>query len=45
MHLALPDFDLERNFGLFGVFDGHGGSAVAELAAERLPDTSEARAR
>mmetsp|Transcript_158240 Transcript_158240/g.279301 ORF Transcript_158240/g.279301 Transcript_158240/m.279301 type:complete len:449 (+) Transcript_158240:117-1463(+) len=36
-HLALPDFDLERKLGLFGVFDGHGGAAVAQVAAERLP--------
>eukprot|EP00927_Polykrikos_kofoidii_P066235 TRINITY_DN61872_c0_g1_i1.p1 TRINITY_DN61872_c0_g1~~TRINITY_DN61872_c0_g1_i1.p1 ORF type:complete len:473 (+),score=91.22 TRINITY_DN61872_c0_g1_i1:43-1461(+) len=38
-HLALPDFDAGRRHGLFGVFDGHGGSAVAELVAERLPGT------
>ena len=27
-HMAIPDFDPERELGLFGVFDGHGGSAV-----------------
>ncbi|CAE7661870.1 unnamed protein product [Symbiodinium sp. KB8] len=36
-HLALPDFDLPRGLALYGVFDGHGGSAVAEIVAERLP--------
>ncbi|CAE8609262.1 unnamed protein product, partial [Polarella glacialis] len=38
-HLALPDFDVGRGLGLFGVFDGHGGSAVAEIVAERLAET------
>lgn len=38
-HLALPDFDAARQLGLFGVFDGHGGAAVARIAAERLPGT------
>jgi len=37
-HLALPDFDPQNKFGLFGVFDGHGGAAVAKLAAEKLPE-------
>jgi len=36
-HLALPDFDTDRGLSLFGVFDGHGGAAVAQVAAERLP--------
>eukprot|EP00928_Gymnodinium_smaydae_P061287 TRINITY_DN45402_c0_g1_i1.p1 TRINITY_DN45402_c0_g1~~TRINITY_DN45402_c0_g1_i1.p1 ORF type:complete len:466 (-),score=139.31 TRINITY_DN45402_c0_g1_i1:29-1426(-) len=36
-HVALPDFDPARGLGLFGVFDGHGGAAVARVAAERLP--------
>merc|ERR1719181_2651183 len=36
-HLALPDFDPEQKLGLFGVFDGHGGAAVAKVAAERFP--------
>lgn len=36
-HLALPDFDPERGHSLFAVFDGHGGAAVAHIAAERLP--------
>ena len=27
-HLALPDFDVARHLGLFGVFDGHGGAAA-----------------
>eukprot|EP00929_Paragymnodinium_shiwhaense_P009327 TRINITY_DN113456_c0_g1_i1.p1 TRINITY_DN113456_c0_g1~~TRINITY_DN113456_c0_g1_i1.p1 ORF type:complete len:444 (+),score=68.22 TRINITY_DN113456_c0_g1_i1:95-1426(+) len=36
-HLALPDFDAERKLGLFGVFDGHGGAAVAAVVAEKLP--------
>jgi protein phosphatase 1G len=36
-HLALPDFDTDRCNGLFGVFDGHGGAAVAQIVAERLP--------
>lgn len=36
-HLALPDFDTERRNGLFGVFDGHGGAAVAQVVAQRLP--------
>lgn len=36
-HLTLPDFDLERGLALFGVFDGHGGAAVAAIAADRLP--------
>ena len=26
--MAIPDFDPERELGLFGVFDGHGGAAV-----------------
>ena len=26
--MAVPDFDPERELGLFGVFDGHGGPAV-----------------
>lgn len=34
-HLHLPDFT--ENWGLFGVFDGHGGQAVAILAREMLP--------
>jgi len=38
-HMALPDFDSERELGLFGVFDGHGGAAVAKVAAERFPET------
>jgi len=38
-HLALPDFDTERDLGLFGVFDGHGGGAVARVASTRLPAT------
>lgn len=38
-HIALPDFDVKRKLGLFGVFDGHGGSVVARLAAETLPKT------
>jgi len=37
-HLALPDFDTEKQFGLFGVFDGHGGAAVSKLAAMKLPE-------
>lgn len=37
-HLALPDFDKKRKIGLFGVFDGHGGAAVAQVAAEKLPE-------
>lgn len=36
-HLALPDFDTKRGNGLFGVFDGHGGAAVAQVVAQRLP--------
>lgn len=36
-HLALPDFDTSRQNALFGVFDGHGGAVVAQIAAERLP--------
>jgi len=36
-HLALPDFDASRSLGLFGVFDGHGGAAVAKVVSERLP--------
>jgi len=38
-HLAIPDFDLKRNIALFGVFDGHGGAAVAEVVADKLPAT------
>jgi len=38
-HLALPDFDVERELGLFGVFDGHGGGAVARVASKHLPAT------
>eukprot|EP00439_Symbiodinium_sp_Y106_P048723 s2732_g6.t1 len=38
-HMAIPDFDPERELGLFGVFDGHGGAAVAKVAAERFPET------
>jgi len=36
-HLAVPDFDVDRQNGLFGVFDGHGGAAVAQVVSERLP--------
>jgi len=36
-HLALPDFDVRRQLSLFGVFDGHGGAAVAQVVSERLP--------
>lgn len=36
-HIALPDFDPERELGLFGVFDGHGGAPVAQTVAARLP--------
>lgn len=36
-HLAAPEFDVGRGLGLFGVFDGHGGSAVAKLVAEMMP--------
>lgn len=36
-HMAVPDFDVERELGLFGVFDGHGGSAVAKVAAATFP--------
>lgn len=36
-HLALPDFDPSRQNALFGVFDGHGGGAVAQIVTERLP--------
>lgn len=37
-HMALPDFDVNRQLGLFGVFDGHGGSAVASVVSRRLPE-------
>jgi len=36
-HVALPDFDVHRRTSLFGVFDGHGGAAVAQVVSERLP--------
>eukprot|EP00971_Amphidinium_carterae_P239981 4764161-Amphidinium_carterae.1 len=36
-HIAMPDFDVDRGIGLFGVFDGHGGSAVARVVASHLP--------
>mmetsp|Transcript_38119 Transcript_38119/g.121430 ORF Transcript_38119/g.121430 Transcript_38119/m.121430 type:complete len:469 (+) Transcript_38119:3-1409(+) len=36
-HIVLPDFDPARSLALFGVFDGHGGGAVARIVAERLP--------
>ncbi|CAJ1450302.1 unnamed protein product, partial [Effrenium voratum] len=42
-HLALPDFDPERRLGLFGVFDGHGGAAVAKVAAKTFPKTLKGR--
>jgi len=38
-HVALPDFDPEKGISLFGVFDGHGGGAVALLVSKRLPNT------
>eukprot|EP00913_Durusdinium_trenchii_P022071 g20741.t1 len=38
-HVAIPDFDVEKGLSLFGVFDGHGGEAVAKLVSERLPRT------
>lgn len=38
-HMAIPDFEPERELALFGVFDGHGGAAVAKVAAERFPET------
>ncbi|CAE7306825.1 unnamed protein product [Symbiodinium sp. CCMP2456] len=37
--MAIPDFEPERELALFGVFDGHGGVAVAKVAAERFPET------
>jgi len=38
-HLAMPEFDSDRRLALFGVFDGHGGAAVAKIAAEHFPST------
>eukprot|EP00930_Biecheleria_cincta_P035000 TRINITY_DN24115_c0_g1_i1.p1 TRINITY_DN24115_c0_g1~~TRINITY_DN24115_c0_g1_i1.p1 ORF type:complete len:394 (-),score=51.47 TRINITY_DN24115_c0_g1_i1:609-1637(-) len=35
--IALPDFDAKRGIALFGVFDGHGGDAIARIVADRLP--------
>lgn len=37
-HFALPDFDVDRKIGLFGVFDGHGGSTVSATVAKHLPE-------
>ncbi|CAD7926975.1 unnamed protein product [Amoebophrya sp. A25] len=34
-HLHIPDF--AEDLGLFGVFDGHGGSAVSKLVAQKFP--------
>eukprot|EP00397_Hematodinium_sp_SG-2012_P019481 GEMP01020018.1.p1 GENE.GEMP01020018.1~~GEMP01020018.1.p1 ORF type:complete len:519 (+),score=164.63 GEMP01020018.1:167-1723(+) len=36
-HTHLPFFDTKRGLGLFCVFDGHGGQAVAKIVANRLP--------
>merc|ERR1712048_269459 len=43
-HLALPNFDVARGLGLFGVFDGHCGGVVATLAAKWLPEKLSAAA-
>mmetsp|Transcript_26125 Transcript_26125/g.60918 ORF Transcript_26125/g.60918 Transcript_26125/m.60918 type:complete len:469 (-) Transcript_26125:108-1514(-) len=37
-HLAMPDFDADKNIGVFAVFDGHGGSAVAKVVASHAPN-------
>mmetsp|Transcript_67462 Transcript_67462/g.106780 ORF Transcript_67462/g.106780 Transcript_67462/m.106780 type:complete len:575 (+) Transcript_67462:54-1778(+) len=37
-HLALPDLTGDGRMSLFGVFDGHGGCAVARFATKHLPD-------
>jgi len=34
-HLCIPEFD--GDIGLFGIFDGHGGQAVALFAKKHLP--------
>lgn len=37
-HLAIPDLTGDGRFSLFGVFDGHGGCAIARFAVRHLPD-------
>ena len=36
-HIILPCFDGKKDLALFGVLDGHGGGAVAEVCARKLP--------
>lgn len=37
-HLAVPDLTGDGSMSLFGVFDGHGGCAVARFAAKHLAE-------
>lgn len=37
-HVHMPDFDEAKKLGLFCIFDGHGGQAVATLCAKHLPN-------
>lgn len=39
-HIAIIPFT-SNNFGLFGVFDGHGGAEVAVFVQRHFPDELE----
>ncbi len=36
--VMLPDFIPEKNYSLFGIFDGHGGNDVVKYIKNRLPE-------
>eukprot|EP00927_Polykrikos_kofoidii_P041264 TRINITY_DN3518_c0_g2_i1.p1 TRINITY_DN3518_c0_g2~~TRINITY_DN3518_c0_g2_i1.p1 ORF type:complete len:652 (-),score=153.40 TRINITY_DN3518_c0_g2_i1:156-2051(-) len=42
-HLAIADYEDERDISLFGVFDGHGGKGVSKFAAAHFPELLKSR--